>query len=109
MGRCGLKILGIFGGLLILAAFFFVPVHRQTVSEQIGASGIGTRTTWKANEYVALPIYLRARGLHIAERTGAKVTTTLRPVPYLVELGVIAFLGLVDFGLFCFLLRRKSV
>jgi hypothetical protein len=37
------------------------------------------------------------------------VTVTLRPVPYLVELGVIAFLGLVDFGLFCFLLRRKSV
>ena len=110
MSKCVLKVFGVFGVLLVLAAFFFVPVRIRTVSEQVGASGIGTRTTMEDDQYVLLPMFLRGRGLQISERTGAKVTTSLRSGPYALELGVIALLGIVDCGLFCFLprLRRRN-
>jgi hypothetical protein len=99
------KIVGVFGGLLVLIAFVFVPVRRTTVTEKPAGPGLITRTTSIAKTFVTLPAYFGARGVRIKEGTGARVTTVLRPAPYAAELGIIALLGIFD--IFFFRLRRR--
>ena len=105
---CGFKVLSAFVALAILAAFFFVPVRQTTVTEQYGSASGGTRTISSRNGYVVLPMYLRAYGTRIFPGTGAKITTTLRVMPYAIEVGGILALGIIDYFIFCVWIRRKN-
>jgi hypothetical protein len=101
-----LKVLVIFGVLLVLVVVFFVPYKQTTVSTQAGSTGIGTRTTTEDNRSGALYNFLKFRGERTSARTGAQVTTTLRGDAYAFRIGAVIVLGILDYLLFCIWLRR---
>jgi len=108
MNKCRLKILVFFGALLIIVVLFFVPYRRTWVSTQSGPSGIGTQTTMEETRSTALYSLLKMRGERLSERTGAKVTTTLRGNVYALRIGAVILLGIFDYLLFCCWLRREK-
>lgn len=107
MNSCAKKILMIFGGLLIFVAVFLVPVRRVWVTEQQGLY-YGTRTTQAKSEFTSLAVYVKHRGTHTSERTGSKVTTSLRTALYGTLIGMVLVVGAADYLLFCVWLRRKK-
>jgi hypothetical protein len=108
MNTCRLKIIVVFGVLLVLVVVFFVPYRRITVSTQSGPSGIGTRTTLEDSGSMALYNFLKIRGKKLSERTGATIATTLRGNIYAFRIGAVILLGIIDYLLFCGWLRREK-
>lgn len=106
MNSCRLKILVVFGVLLVLVIVFFVPFKQTFISTQSGPSGMGIRTTTEHAGSTALYNFLKMRGEKLSERTGAAVTTTLRGSVYAYRIGAVVVLGVLDYLLFCVWLRR---
>jgi hypothetical protein len=107
MSSCGKKILGIFGGLLIVA-LLFVPYQETQVSYLPGPSSmLVKRITTKDSGFMFLLRYLKIRGDWTSPTTKAERHTHLNKTLLASEIGAILLAGTFDYLIFCLWLRRK--
>jgi hypothetical protein len=99
---CPRTVLTIFG-LLFLIALLAVPVvTTESRLREDPVTKIVTRTTFPRNTTMFLPRALTSGG-----RNDAAGAVRVRAAQWAATLGIVAFLGLLDYGLFCRLLRRR--
>lgn len=107
MSGCRKKILGIFGGLLIIA-LLVVPYRETQVSYVPGPSSILVkRITTKDSGFMFLSRYLKIRGDWASPTTRAERNTHLNKTLFASEIGAILLAGTFDYLVFCLWLRRK--
>lgn len=98
---CARIVLGLFGGLFLIA-LLSVPVTTRTARlRQDPASLLILKTTYPRNERLFLPAYLSRRA---NPEKGREVK--LQAAQWLGTMGIVAVLGLADFFIICRLLRR---
>jgi hypothetical protein len=118
LSSCRLRVVAVFGGLL-LAALAFLPVRSSTVI--LGRDPL-TNAVWRktssSSGYMFAPAFLRRRNDPLPDERSYAVRYALRRSQevrairvrlkaawWLLELGLIAVLGALDFVFLC---RRKS-
>ncbi len=105
---CGKKISLIFGGLLLLAAFY-VPYRAKVVSyENNPKTRLIMRKAIYAKGFMSLPGYLAAKSREPRESDAAGRYYNLDTTILFAEFGLIVFLGTADYLLFCLLLGRSA-
>jgi len=106
--RCGRKILGIFGGLLIIA-ILFVPYRETHIVYSPGPSRLlARRVTTEQRGYILLTRFLKTRGRWVSEKTKEERLRTLNKTMFAAEIGGIFIVGAFDYLLFCLWLGRKK-
>ncbi len=104
---CGKKIILIFGGCLLLAAFY-VPYRAKVVSYEMNSkTRLIMRTVFYAKGFMSLPGYLAAKSREPRENDAAGRYYNLDTTILFAEFGLIVFLGTADYLLFCLLLGRS--
>jgi hypothetical protein len=101
-GPCARTIAAAFG-VMALIAFLAVPVVKTELRlREDPVTKMVTRTTFPRQTTMFLPRVLASN-----ERHGPQRTVRVRTTQWLVTLAIVGFLGLLDYGLFCRLLRRR--
>jgi len=109
LNSCAKKVLLVYGGLTLVVGFFLVPVRRTTTIEPISFTGpYGVRKITDRYEYTDLAAYLSSQKAPATVGLNVRITTNLRPSPYLIEIGSTIFVGLMSWVLFCVFIRRKT-
>jgi hypothetical protein len=104
---CGKKIILIFGGLLLLSALY-VPYRVKVVTYEMNPNTrLIMRTAFYAKGFMSLPGYLAAKGREPREKDAGGRYYSLNMSILLAEFGLIIFLGVADYFLFCRLLGRS--
>jgi len=100
---CARIVLGLFGGLFLIALLSVPVTTRTSRLRQDPASLVVFKTTYPRNERLFLPTYLSRRADPVKGRE-----VRLRTAQWWGTMGIIAVLGLVDFVVICRLLRRPG-
>jgi hypothetical protein len=96
MERCARAVIGFFGTLFLIA-LLFVPCASSRTSIRLDPySHVYIRTTVPVHSYVFLPQYLARKA-----RPRGNEGITARPFQWFASMAVIAFLGLMDYLVFC--------
>jgi hypothetical protein len=105
---CGKKIILIFGGLLLLAAFY-VPYRAKVVSYEMNSkTRLIMRKAFYVKGFMSLPGYLAAKAREPKEKDAAGRHHSLDTTILVAEFGLVIFLGTADYLLFCRLLGRRA-
>lgn len=99
-GPCARLVLAVFGSFFLIA-LLSVPVTTSTSRiRQDEGSNLVVRTTYPRKASMFLPRYLSMRG-----HAPAGTTVRLRSTPWVTTMAIVIALGLLDYVLFCRLLR----
>lgn len=99
-GPCAKAVLAVFGSFFLIA-LLSVPVTTTTArTRQSEGSNLVVRTTYPREAAMFLPKYLSMR-----EHPPAGTTVRLRSTPWVTTMAIAIALGLLDYVLFCRLLR----
>jgi len=108
MNPCKKKVLGVFGTLLVLACLF-VPYRAIHLSYKRDVStNLIWRTTAKQGGYMFLPRFLKARTIKVPAKDQDRSLYALNEKMLAAEVGIILFLGALDYFLLCGLLKRMK-
>jgi hypothetical protein len=101
---CTKAVAGVFGGLFVMAVLI-VPCSRTISNEKPDPSGrLVYKTTISKSTYLFLPQYLSAR----ARTEGGSEIVRLKSRQWLAVMTIVAFLGILDYLLFCRILGRSG-
>ena len=105
--ECGKRVFKIFGSLILLA-LLFVPYKRTNVEVyQSGSSYLNRRVTTMSRGHMFLPIFIKNRGTWVSRESGGKRTTVLNAKMLAGEVGLLLFLAVFDYFIFCVWMRRR--
>jgi hypothetical protein len=108
MNPCKKKVLGVFGALLFLA-ILFVPYRAIHLSyKRDFSTNLIWRTTAKQGGYMFLPRFLKARSTKVLAKDHDRSTYLLNEKMLAAEVGIILFLGTLDYFLLCALLKKMK-
>jgi len=108
MNPCKKRVLRVFGALLFLA-ILFVPYRAIHLSyKRDFSTNLIWRTTAKQGGYMFLPRFLKARSTKVLAKEQGRSTYLLNEKMLAAEVGIILFLGTLDYFLLCTLLKRTK-
>jgi len=108
MDSCRKRVLLIFG-LLFVLAILFVPYRLTSVSyKRDFSTDLIWRTTAKQSGYMLLPRFLKSQKVKSSARDRDQRFYALNKKMLVAELGIIVFLGALDYFVLCALLRRTT-
>jgi hypothetical protein len=108
MNLCQKRMARIFGALLLLV-ILFVPYRSTHVSyKRDFSTDLIWRTTAKQSGYMFLPFFLKARAKKVLAKGQDQSVYSLNEKMLMAEIGIILFLGALDYFLFCALLDRTK-
>jgi hypothetical protein len=108
MNPCKKRVLRVFGALLVLAVLF-VPYRAIHLSYKRDIStNLIWRTTAKQSGYMFLPRFLKARSIKVLAKDQDRSIYLFNVKMLAAEIGIILFLGTLDYFLLCALLKRTK-
>ena len=109
MNPCKKRVLLVFGALLILAVLF-VPYRAIHLSyKRDFSTDLIWRTTAKQGGYMFLPRFLKAQTIKVVVKDQDRSIYSFNKKVLAVEIGIILFLGTLDYFLLCGLLKRPRI
>jgi hypothetical protein len=101
-GPCARTVIALFGTLFLIVLLAVPVVTTESRLREDPLTKIVTRTTYPRNATWFLPRVLASGG-----RNGPGQAVRVRTTQWVATLAIVGFLGLLDYGLFCRLLRRR--
>jgi hypothetical protein len=106
MSPCKKRVVRVFGTLLVLAVLF-IPYRAIHISYKRDLStNLIWRTTAKQGGYMFLPRFLKARTIKVLAKDQDRSLYSLNEKMLAAEIGIILFLGMLDYFLLCALLKK---
>jgi hypothetical protein len=108
MNPCKKRVLRVFGALLFLA-ILFIPYRAIHLSyKRDFSTNLIWRTTAKQGGYMFLPRFLKARSIKVLAKDQDRSLYSLNEKMLAAEVGIILFLGTLDYFLLCALLKKTK-
>jgi len=107
MNPCQKRVFLVFGALLILA-LMFVPYRAIHLSfKKDFSTRLIWRTTAKQSGYMFLPRFLKAQSIKVTAKDQDRSIYSFNKRIFAIEIGIILFLGTLDYFLLCGLLKKS--